>query len=525
MDHFRNFLISGGQSLAAFSTSSRRWLAAAFAVALAGCAGIPQHAPADQPVPLAGANRIGWGATSGQLSQIANFGWRDYVEKQSQASASATLFAAAQAQIDQLPDIHRPALYLLKEFEELRRSQDSFPTEAERIAARQAYQARLNVVAGGTAQRRLLRALYSESQLFERLNTFWFNHFNVHQFKREIRLLIADYEESAIRPHALGNFRSMLGAVARHPAMLTYLDNDQNANKQLNENYARELLELHTLGVGGGYSQGDVQELARVLTGFGVRIAPEPPKLPVKLERQYLRDGLFEFNPARHDYGDKQLLGRTIRGSGAGELDQVLDLLVAHPSTARFISRKLAVYFLSDDPPQALVDRMSSAFHASGGDIKATLRPLLLSSEFASAAPSKFKDPQHYLLSAIRVAFEGQVLQNTQPLIGWLRRMGQGPYDRQSPDGYPSTAAAWNSAGQMAVRFEIARQIGNGAPVLFRSAAVGAPIPLPVKPNVAQIRQAFDPMLSAQTRAALAQANNPQLWLTLLLSSPEFMVR
>jgi uncharacterized protein (DUF1800 family) len=501
-------------------------LAVALGAALAGCAGVPSRPePGDRLDQFRGTNRIGWGATGAQLDQIALFGWRNYAEKQLQASATAKLFAAAQVQIDELSNIRRSALDLATELDELRRNQDSSNIEAERIVARRAYQARMNAVATGAAQRRLLRALYSESQLFEHINTFWFNHFNVHQGKRDIRLLIADYEESALRPHALGSFRSMLGAVARHPAMLRYLDNDQNGSKKINENYARELLELHTLGVGGGYAQSDVQELARVLTGFGMRIQQEPPKLPARLEKQYLRDGLFEFNPARHDYGDKQLLGRTIRGSGSGELDEVLDLLVAHPSTARFISRKLAVYFLSDDPPQAVVDRMSQAFHATGGDIKATLRPLLLSSEFVSSAPSKFKDPQHYLISAIRVAFEGQVLQNTQPLIGWLRRMGQGPYDRQSPDGYPSTAAAWNSAGQMAVRFEIARQIGYGAPALFRSAALSAPISSPVPPNVAQIRQRFDPFLSAQTKAALAQATTPQLWLTLLLSSPEFMVR
>ncbi len=508
-----------------FIPSRRRLLAVALGAALAGCAGVPRREPGDRLAQFRGANRIGWGATRGQLDQIAILGWRNYVEKQLQTSASAPLFAAAQVQIDELPNIRRPALDLVMEFDELRRNQDSSPIEAERIAARQAYQNRMNAVAGEAAHRRLLRVLYADSQLLEHISAFWFNHFNVHQFKHDVRVLLADYEERALRPHALGSFRSILGAVARHPAMLRYLDNDQNANNKINENYARELLELHTLGVDGGYTQRDVQELARVLTGFGVRIQQEPPRLPARLEGQYLRDGLFEFNPARHDYGDKQLLGRTIRGSGAGELDQVLDLLVADPSTARFISRKLAVYFLSDDPPPAVVDRMARAFQATGGDIKATLRPLLLSSEFVSSKPAKFKDPQHYLFSAIRLAFEGQVLQNSQPLTGWLRRMGQGLYDRQSPDGYPSTASAWNSAGQLAVRFEIARQIGGGATAIFRSPVAGAAKPAPVKPDVAQIGQRLAPHLSARTKAALAQADTPQLWLTLLLSSPEFMVR
>lgn len=509
----------------AFTRRAALLAVASSAALLAACASLTPQL--DAPAQLRAANRIGWGANQAQLDQIARLGWGDYVEQQLRADANAPLPTFAQDQITALDISSKPLMQRVQEVEPLRKNQDKPPTEPERVAARQAYQNALNKGTREATHRQLLRALYSDQQLLEHISAFWFNHFSVHQYKREIRVLVSDYEDRALRPNALGSFRTMLGAVARHPAMLRYLDNDQNGIPKVNENYARELLELHTLGVDGGYSQRDVTEVARVLTGFSVRLEPENPKLPPKFDGQYRRDGLFEFNPARHDFGDKQVLGQTIKGRGADELDQVLDLLVAHPSTARFISRKLAQYFLADEPPAAIVSSMAAAFQKSGGDIKATLRPLLYAPEFAQAAPAKFKDPQHYLLSSLRAGFEGQAMLNSQPLAGWLRRLGQGLYDRQTPDGYPPQAAAWNSAGQMSVRFEIARQIGGGVPALFRAEAADAPKPppAPYKLDAPPIRPRIEASLSPSTRSALAQADTPQLWLALLLSSPEFMNR
>jgi len=412
-------------------------------------------------------NRIGWGATQGQLVAAQQLGWGGYVEQQLRADPSAPLrLPAAQAQIDAMSIQRVGIVELAQATDELRRNQDKPPTEDERKLTRQAYQAALNLPAREAGHRQLLRQLYSEQQLLEQMSWFWFNHFNVHQYKRDVRVLLPDYEEAALRPNALGNFRQLLGAVARHPAMQRYLDNDQNSAGRPNENYARELLELHTLGVDGGYSQLDVQALARVLTGFGARTEPGVPNLPPKLKpefaRQYVRTGLFEFNPARHDFGDKTVLGHAVKAKGAAELDEVLDLLATHPATARFVSRKLAVYFLSDTPPQALVDAMASAFERSKGDIKSTLRVLLLAPEFAAAAATKFKDPQHYLLSSLRASYGDQVIANSQPLQAWLRRLGQGLYDKLTPDGYAMTADAWNSAGQMSTRFELARTMAQG---------------------------------------------------------------
>ena len=169
-------------------------------------------------------------------------------------------------------------------------------------------------IAKQAATRSILRSLYAPDQLRERMTWFWFNHFNVHQYKANLRLLVGDYEDNAIRPHALGRFRDLLEATLRHPAMLRYLDNADNAAGHINENYAREIMELHTMGVGSGYSQKDVEELARILTGVGINLRAENPKLKPELQNQFFRDGLFEFNPARHDFGDKTFLGHAIKG-------------------------------------------------------------------------------------------------------------------------------------------------------------------------------------------------------------------
>lgn len=256
----------------------------------------------------------------------------------------------------------------------------------------QTYQRDLTQLAREAATRSLLYALYSPAQLQEQMTWFWLNHFNVYQNKQNLRALVGDYEAQAIRPYALGRFRDLLGATLRHPAMLRYLDNEHNAKGRINENYARELMELHTLGVGGGYTQGDVQELARILSGVGIARSANRPRLPAGLQAQYVRQGLFEFNPQRHDSGDKVFLGHTIRGRGFAEVDEVLDLLSRHPTTARLISRELALYFVADNPPATLIDKMAQTYLRSDGEIAAVLRTLFESDEFAESLGSKFKD-------------------------------------------------------------------------------------------------------------------------------------
>ena len=374
----------------------------------------------------------------------------------------------------------------------------------------------------------ILRDLYSPDQLRERMTWFWFNHFNVHQYKGNVRVLVADYERTAIRQHALGHFRDLLMATLRHPAMLRFLDNADNAVGHINENYAREIMELHTMGVGSGYTQQDVEQLARILTGAGIDLNPQLPKLKPELEPLLIRDGAFEFNPARHDFGDKVFLGKPIKGSGFAEIQQAVDLLCANPATAQHISREIAVYFVSDDPPKALTDRMSQAFLKSGGDIADVLNTMVHAPEFTASlgagTGTRFKDPVRYVLSAVRLAYDDKVIVNTLPIQSWFNRLAEGLYNHQTPDGYSMESSTWNASGQMTTRFEIARQIGSSAAGLFKPpgpAAVEEPA-FPLLQNSLYFN-GLQAQLSAQTRAALDKAVSPQDWNTLLLSSPEFM--
>jgi uncharacterized protein (DUF1800 family) len=470
------------------------------------------------------ANRVSWGATDAELSRVRQLGAAGYIDEQLRARAGL-LPAAVQSQIEPLRVQQRSVLDLAAELEATRKSGLALPTEDARKSAQVEYQQALTSLAREPARRHLLRALYSPNQLLEQMQWFWFNHFNVHQFKSNIRVLLGDYEERAIRPHALGRFRDLLGAVTRHPAMLRYLDNEQNAAGRVNENHARELLELHTLGVDAGYTQSDVQELARVLTGHGVNFGDKAPALKREQQGQYLRDGAYEFNPGRHDFGDKNLLGRSVRGRGREELDDVLDLLASHPETARFLSRKLARHLLADEPPVAIVEGMVAAWQRSGGQIAEVLGVLLRAPDFTAPVARKFKDPMHFVVSAVRAAYADRVVLNTVPIQGWLNRLGQGLYNRQTPDGYPGDLAAWSSSGQMAARIDIARVLGSGSAGLFKGDDPAALREQAAFPQLARpiYWQVVRPLLAAPTRGALDAAGSAQDWNILYLSSPDFM--
>ena len=269
-----------------------------------------------------------------------------------------------------------------------------------------------------------------------------------------------------------------------------------------------------------------MQELARILTGVGVRPQTDPPRLKPELQPLYLRDGLFEFNPARHDFGPKQFLGHTIQGSGFGEVEQALDLIASAPATARHVSTQIATWYMGDNPPPAVIDRMVGAWRHSDGNIAAVLRAMTSSPEYAASLGHAFKDPVHYVVSAVRYAYGDRVILNTDPMIGWLGRMGEGLHNHETPDGYPLSAAAWTGPGQMEVRFEIAKSIGNGSAGLFRPRGEGATD----QPAFPQLQNALwfgglDRTVGPQTRAALARATSPQEWNMLFLASPDFMRR
>ena len=477
-------------------------------------------------------DRVTWGVNESGARAFMAMGRDRWLDWQLHPRPSDTLPPAAQAQIDAMAISQHPMQALVIDLAERNKAANAIADPVAKQAAQKAYQQAMGDVARQAAARAILRDLYAPSQLREQLTWFWFNHFNVHQYKNNIRPMIADYEEHVIRDHALGRFRDMLAASVRHPAMLSYLDNAQNAVGHLNENYAREIMELHTMGVGSGYTQRDIQELARILTGLTIDPRPETPKLKPQYYAQLVRDGLFEFNPQRHDYGDKLFLGHVIRGRGLAEVTEAIDILARQPATAHHVSLQLAIFFMGAGPPEPLVQQMAATFQRSDGDIAAVLSVLFHAPAFAAApafatpgadAGNRFKDPVHYVLSALRLAYDDRVIVNTNPVQGWLGRMAEGLYSKETPDGYPMYAAAWNGPGQMAVRFEVARQIGSGPAGLFKATPADAELPgFPQLQNQLFYGR-LQATLSPATRTALAEAISPQDWNTLFLSSPEFM--
>jgi uncharacterized protein (DUF1800 family) len=467
---------------------------------------------------------VTWGVTPSTMSAFAAMGKEKWLQSQLHPSADTHLPEAAQAQIDALPMLHKSVFELATKFDAQARTANQMTDPDQKQAAQQAFQQAMSETGKQAATRSILRALYAPDQLRERMTWFWFNHFNVHMYKAHIRVMVGDYEDRAIRAHALGHFRDLLEATLHHPAMLRYLDNAENAAGHINENYAREIMELHTMGVGSGYSQKDVEELARILTGVGMDFKDEDPKLKPELQGQLVRDGLFEFNPARHDYGDKVFLGQQIKGSGFAEVEQAIDILARQPATARHISRQIATYFVADDPPAALVDRMTQTFQHTNGDIASVLDTMFHAPEFQASLGTRFKDPVRYVYSAVRLAYDDKVIMNVGPIQGWLNRLAEGLYNHQTPDGFALTSSAWSGPGQLVMRFEIARQIGSNSAGLFKLADPDTP-ELPAFPLLqnALYFSSLQQTLSAQTKAALDKAISPQDWNTLLLSSPEFM--
>ena len=308
------------------------------------------------------------------------------------------------------------------------------------------------------AGQKIVRAVESRDQLQEVMADFWFNHFNVDLGKGEDRWMVADYERRAIRPYLFGRFRDMLGAVAWHPAMLFYLDNwlsvrddfqpaRANASASasakgkragLNENYGRELMELHTLGVDGGYTQADVREVARCFTGWSIQ-EPQFDAAPV-------------FRPRAHDDGAKIVLGAAIKGGGKEDGERVLDMLASSPITANHLAFLLCRRFISDDPPKSAVDRVAKAYMRSGGDLPSVYEALFTSPEFWSkeAHGAKVKTPFEFVVSSIR-ALDGHI-DDPMPLTGTLSRMGEPLYRCQPPTGYKDTADAWVSTGALVER-------------------------------------------------------------------------
>jgi uncharacterized protein (DUF1800 family) len=478
--------------------------------------------------------RIGFGIDSAELSDYRKLGRVRFFDEQLADRRDETLPPQIASMIQGFDAIRTPLPALVAQFRDERQTIQAMPDGDAKIAAKKALRIHGRDLAVQAQQAELLHAIYGTDQLKEQMVWFWLNHFSVYAAKGGVAIGAADYEENVVRPRALGKFKDLLLATLESPAMLQFLDNDKNVKGKTNENYARELLELHTLGVGSGYSQQDVQQLALILTGAGLALGKGGGANEGFFHRQppgTVRNGLFVFNPNKHDFSDKVFLGHTIKGTGANEIAQAVDLIVQQPACARFVSQQIAQYFVADKPPAALVDDMAATFQRSDGDIAAVLRTMFLSKAMTvSTGPGsearKFKDPTQFLVSAMRLAYDGQPISNAQPLVNWLNQMGEPVFGRITPDGWPLDDGSWSSSGQMAKRFDVAHMIGSGKNRLFAVADTVAPARVdPPAINNAVYQQTIEPTLSPNTRAALGKASSPAEWNTFLLSSPDFNYR
>ena len=448
-------------------------------------------------------NRIAFGPSPADLALVRKIGLNNYIEQQlnptelpnpPQLAQRLAALSTLEASIQQITEDFEPPKTDLNRLD-----------EAERKTMNQ----NKNRVAEELAQAKILRATLSPAQLQEVMLDFWFNHFNVFAGKDADKLWISSYERDAIRPYALGKFKDLLNATAKHPAMLFYLDNWQNTapdspaarNKPqgLNENYARELLELHTLGVNGGYTQQDVTTLARVLTGWGLSSGKE-----------LWQRATFKFTPNRHDYSSKTLLGFQIGGPGVGEaeIETVLAKLAQHPATAQHLAYQLAQYFVADQPPESLVQKLSQVFLSADGDITVVLRTLFTSQEFWAPqnTQNKFKPPFRYIVSSLRAANLAPP-EDSKPLLGALRTMGEPLYHCLTPNGYATTKEQWLNSDALLKRIDFSRGLLRGD---VANAATQA-----LKTSLGK--------LWSQNTLDTASDSKPALQGALLLNSPEFL--
>ena len=478
--------------------------AAALAFALAGLLARPalaQTGGAEDEWRVA--SRLGYGPTPALLEEIRRAGGpRYWALAQIEAAYAAS---GTPARIPQeLARFNQPLAFTFDEFRAERATRKAGDAAAQKASLEMA---RGKLLDTGVFSRDMVRSAAAwrmvscstpavENPLLARMTEFWFNHLNVFAGKGPVRPFVGHYEVNAIRAHALGRYEDLLLASARHPAMLFYLDQAQSVAdgvrgpfgnaRGLNENYARELMELHTLGVDGGYTQTDVRELARILTGWTV--APRDPSG-------------FRFAARLHDDGEKRLLGARYAGGGEREGEEAIRMLAREPATARRIARRLATFFVSDQPPQALVDRVARAFSASRGDLRVTLRALVESPEFWRADQKLFKTPVDFACSSL--AALGGAREERQILLslGFLANAGQPVHGWQTPDGYKTDAATWLSPEALTRRADFAVALGR----------------------LADVEPAYlAPFLGQATRERIAR-EPAQLRSGLMLASPEFM--
>lgn len=454
-------------------------------------------------------SRLSFGATSTELEQVAQTGIEAYIQSQLKPQ-SISESSRLENYLAQLGSINLNPIKLNQDATVLRTKLRNSQLSSEQQQEIQQEILKLNIdTISKTTDAHLVRAIYSNRQLQEVMVDFWFNHFNVYAQKDAVKFWLYDYENQ-IRTHALGNFSDLLLATAKHPAMLMYLDNQMNTapdspagkkhNRGLNENYARELMELHTLGVEGGYSQEDVIALARIFTGWSTDRSGQ------KGEQQ----GFFFF-ASRHDRQDKVFLGQQIMANGIKEGEQALKILANHPATAHHISYKLAQYFVADQPPESLVNQLAKKFLDSQGNIQLVMNALIHSQEFNDPQyfAQKFKTPYQYLVSLVRL---GEIQEpNLTRLRGMLFQLSMPTYGCVPPDGYRNTQAAWLNPQAMLQRTGFATAIAKG--VLTKNSRVETQ---QLKRNLGAI--------SAHTKKVIEQTPI-KLRTALMMGSPEAMYR
>jgi uncharacterized protein (DUF1800 family) len=537
-----------------FLTRSAAVVVAATTLAAAPLSGPAIPSRPDDKTILHVLNRIGFGARPGDVERVREIGLARYVDEQlSPQRIADTAMAARLAGFETLSlssrqiaeDYYVPAQMARRQAQLANKSAPPDAAQQQPRTPEQMEMARKErEVIAELSEQKILRAVYSDRQLEEVMTDFWFNHFNVFAGKGATREYLTEYERDVIRPNALGRFRDLLGAVARSPAMLFYLDNwqsvdphaadrlqaeraqrdmrarraarlgfmrpPQNPNARgrqpaqqprrgLNENYGREIMELHTLGVDGGYTQQDVVNVARAFTGWTI----DQPR----------QGGGFRFDPRMHDESEKIVLGHRIKaGGGQSDGEHVLDILASHPSTARFIATKLARRFVSDTPPPALVDRAAKTFIATKGDIREVVRTIVTSPEFFApdAYRAKVKTPFEFVVSAVRAT--GAEVRDALPLVQAVRQLGMPLYMCQPPTGYADRADAWVNTGALINRMNFALQLVSG-----RMRAV--------QPGTASAGAALAGDISPSTAATIAKASDAKQIAALTLGSPEFQRR
>ena len=458
-------------------------------------------------------DRLGFGARPGDVDRVLQTGVDTWINRQLHPEAIPD--RAVDARLQQYPTLkmsdadiidtfYRPIVMARRQFKE---TSDKNPAEMMALR-RNAQQVMSDLVA-----QRIIRAAESDRQLNEVMVDFWFNHFNVFAGKGVDRFMLTSYERDVIRPHIWGRFEDLLMATAKSPAMLFYLDNARSRSAAINENYAREIMELHTLGVDGGYTQKDVTELARVLTGWSIA----PPQ----------RGSGFVFRRALHDAGPKSVLGVHFpAGGGIDEGEKIIHILARHPATAHHIAYELCQRLVADEPPKALVDRVAKRFLATDGDLRQTVRAVIDSPEFwdPQAYRAKVKTPFEYAVSAVR-AIDGQLV-DPLPLARELQRMGEPLYGSQPPTGYSNRSEPWVNTGALLQRLNFALALAANKMPGVRSDVVSLIPPNSNEPvdDLAKVLTGGE--LSTQTqqtiRARVVDTTQVPMIAGLILGSPEF---